>query len=149
MIHLNFNFNYNKMHCASNEFNKQIYQWQRMHSILPHPRTVSFFSLIYPISAIHGHAPILAGDPPTMRVFLTFANPHPSSGFSSFPLAEICFKYIWMSIDNLKSILKLILFLWWKYRPFTWIANASRTVTTSKYMKPIFIAKRIRHRLAD
>lgn len=37
---------------------------------------------IYPSSAIHGQAPILAGVPPTMRVFVTFDCPQPSSGVS-------------------------------------------------------------------
>lgn len=35
---------------------------------------------------IHGHAPFLAADPPTIRLFATLENPHPSFGVSKRPL---------------------------------------------------------------
>lgn len=61
--------------------------------ILPHPRMI-FSPFSYPIKAIHGHAPICASDPPTIRLCATVEKPHPCAGVSNCPfgakLSRLC-----------------------------------------------------------
>lgn len=44
--------------------------------------------LIYHIKYADLYEPILASDPPTIRVFLTLEYPHPSCGFNKRPFGE-------------------------------------------------------------
>lgn len=53
--------------------------------ILPHPKTV-FSPFEYIINAIQGHAPGLAGAPPTIRFCDTVEKPQPCSGVNNCPL---------------------------------------------------------------
>lgn len=65
------------------ETNKTTYSAKRV----PQRKLISFpFSFLYPSSAIHGQAPTLAAEPPTIRVFETLVNPHPSLGVSKRPV---------------------------------------------------------------
>lgn len=55
----------------------------------PHLNDVSPKSFEYPIKAIHGNAPNLAGVPPTILLWVTLLNPHPVSGVSSLNCSAV------------------------------------------------------------
>lgn len=85
---------------------------------LPQPKiTFDLLREWHPTKAIHGHAPGLAGDPPTIRLFGTVEKPHPCAGVNNCPFGAELSRF-WDSetkkIEILTNISPKIILIYFK-----------------------------------